>query len=454
MSELKKTIYFGGAALILILAALISTPTQITPEAFIDQGELFFPEFTDPNIATSLEVIDFDDATGSARPFKVMFKNGRWTIPSHHEYQADGEDRLAKTAAGVIDIRKDDFRTDNVVDHEACGVIDPLDEKLAGLSGRGKRVTLKAQGGEVLADFIVGKEVLSRPGFRFVRVPDQNRVYACRMEIDISTRFEDWIKRDMLEIESADIIGVTLKDYSINERTLSVDQRDNLVLALNDNKWSMRGLSSSKMIDTASMGDFVKALDELAIVGVRPKPAGLSSSLSQNAAASISRSDQVSLQKKGYYLSRDGQLLSNEGELNVSTSQGVTFTLRFGEILYGSGIAVSAGSKESDAGSGTGENRYLFVTADFNEKFFGSKPPAPTNENFRTMVDSVMSDQDRSNRERQAALDGWNNRTNEGRSLAATMNARFSDWYYVISGTDFEKLDVGQSELIKSKSSN
>ena len=42
MNEMRKTIYFGAAALIMVLAAWITSPSLITPEAFVDQGELFF----------------------------------------------------------------------------------------------------------------------------------------------------------------------------------------------------------------------------------------------------------------------------------------------------------------------------------------------------------------------------------------------------------------------------
>ena len=167
MNEKKKTMYFAGAALLLALLAFATTPSRVTPNAFLDQGEEFFPEFKDPNTATSLEVINFNEETGEAVPFKVEFRDGRWTIPSHHDYPADGKERLAKTAAGVIGITKDDFRSDNVSDHELCGVIDPLDETATTLSGRGKRVTIKGENDKILADFIVGKEIEGREGFRF-----------------------------------------------------------------------------------------------------------------------------------------------------------------------------------------------------------------------------------------------------------------------------------------------
>ena len=90
MSETRKTITFGVVALILLLAAFLTTPGSVTPDDFSDVGEAFFPDFADPNIATTMVVSEYDEENSSARPFKVTFKDGRWTIPSHHDYPADG----------------------------------------------------------------------------------------------------------------------------------------------------------------------------------------------------------------------------------------------------------------------------------------------------------------------------------------------------------------------------
>ena len=84
MSEFQKTMSLTGLAILLVLSALLTAPTRITPDSFLDQGEPFSPEFTDPNTATPLEVVEYDEETGAARPFKVPFQDGRWTIPSHH----------------------------------------------------------------------------------------------------------------------------------------------------------------------------------------------------------------------------------------------------------------------------------------------------------------------------------------------------------------------------------
>src|SRR5437867_3666370 len=107
MGETAKTAIFCLAALAVVVAAAVVEPETVTPNIFSDQGELFYPRFTDPLACKSLEVVDYDEATATARPFKVEFKRGRWVIPSVHNYPTDAKDRLAKTAAALIDLRKD-----------------------------------------------------------------------------------------------------------------------------------------------------------------------------------------------------------------------------------------------------------------------------------------------------------------------------------------------------------
>jgi len=431
MSELKKTLSFAGGALVLAALAFATAPRAPRPDAFTDVGEAFFPDFQDPNAAASLEVVEYDEDTGSAEAFKVVNDNGLWKIPSHHDYPADGKDRLAKTAAGVIGIHKDDFRSDNTADHEAMGVVDPLDESATGVAGRGKRVTLKGSGGEVLADFIVGKQPEGRTGYRFVRIPGQKRVYAAKMDLDLSTRFEDWIEKDLLQVGRDDIAKVVVMDYSIDERSGRLDQRDVLTLDKEGTTWKADRMSASQKVDTSKMNTLLSALDNLRIVGVRPKPEGLSATLSRIDAAPITQSDVRSLQSRGYYFTRDGRLVSNEGEVRAETSDGVEYTLRFGELVYGRGEALTAGDASSgeEGERGAAENRYLFITADFDPAAL----PEPAKD----------SDQHA----------GWEEKVKAAREKADQLNARFAAWYYVIPADSFENLRVTRRDLVVAKTS-
>jgi hypothetical protein len=459
MSELKQTLYLAGGAVVLALLAIATAPRPSTPDAFADRGEPFFPEFEDPNSAATLEVVEFDDETGSTRAFKVANDGGRWTIPSHHDYPADGEDRLARTAAGVIGIQKDDFRSDNVSDHEALGVVDPLDEGATALKGRGKRVTLKDDGGAVLADFIVGEQPEGRTGFRFVRIPGQKRVYAVRMDVDISTRFGDWIEKDLLKLARADIEMVIVRDYSIDERTGRLDERDVVTLTKDgDGDWQTDRMRPRQEVDTTKTNPLLTALDDLDIVGVRPKPAGLSASLTRSPGARLTQADVRSLQSRGYYFTYDGRLVSNEGELQVQSKDGVLYTLRFGEVVYGTGEAVTAGAEAGEPGEevagerGPGENRYLFITTDFEAKVV-PEPRKPSDTAFQEKAEAEWTDADRKNMELFEAHEEWTKKVDEGREKAEELNARFADWYYVISADDFEKMRVTRRDLVKAKSS-
>jgi hypothetical protein len=217
MNELKTTILFGLTAFVLAAAAIVIDPGAATPEIFSDQGEVFYPNFTDPQAPKSIEVVDYDEETATARPLKVEFAAGKWVIPSHYNYPADAENRLADTAAALMELHKDAIVSDRVEEHGEYGVIDPLAENEVSLEGRGNRVTLKDGNDGVLADFIIGKKLEGKTNRSYMRIPSQKRVYEVETSADVSAKFEDWIETDLLKLASGDIQKVLVNSYSINE---------------------------------------------------------------------------------------------------------------------------------------------------------------------------------------------------------------------------------------------
>ena len=451
MSELKKTTVFGGAAIVLVALALVTGPRRAAPDAFFDVGETFFPDFTDPEVATTLEVVEFDDETAAAATFRVTNRDGLWTIPSHHDYPADGAERLANTAAGMISITKDDFRSDNVTDHESFGVIDPLDESVSSLQGRGRRVTFKGASEQVLADLVIGDAVEGRPGYNFVRVPDQNRVYAARTDIGISTDFADWIETNLLGVERDDVKRVVLNEYQVDERTGMVRRRGEFAVDwVERDVWEGSDVPAGKEVDYVQMNLLVGALMTVEIVGVRPKPEGLSGNLRQAfEAREITNADLQTMQSRGFYPTQEGDLLSNEGELLVRTDLGVLYTMRWGEILFGSGNAVAIGDDTSDdAETGTGENRYVMINAEFDPTAL-PEPEAPGNRDFENKPEGQWTDADRENKRLADLHAQWEQRTAEGQARAEELATRFANWYYVVSAGSYTRLHKTRDELLK-----
>ena len=420
MSELKTTLTVSAVAAVLAAVAVVSAPRRAVPDAFFDVGEPFFPMFTDPEMAATLEIVQWDDAAGAALPFQVTNRGGRWTIPSHHDYPADGEERLATAAADVISVVKDDFRSDNVADQEALGVIDPIDEEATALKGRGTRITFRDGAGDALAELIVGKPIHERPGFRFLRVPGQKRVYAARFGADISTRFEDWIETNLLEVTRDQVNHIVLNEYFLDEQTRRVVRRGEFILdQQGPDEWTANRVPSGMDVDPVQANLLVGALIDITITGVRPKPPGLAGNLREAfQAGEIDRGDLQTLQRRGFSPMPDGSVLSNEGEVQVRTTEGVRYTLRFGEVVYGQGDTVLLGDESSDEeDAGPAENRYVFITAEFDEAAL-PEPPA--------------SEAD--------AHAAWERRAEEGRAKAERLATRFAGWYYVISADSYERI--------------
>ena len=409
MSRNRVTATFGGAAAAVLLLTWVTAPRTAVPEMFADRGEVLFPGFTDPNAAASLEVIEFDSQSASVRPLKVQNRNGRWTIPSQSDYPTDARDRLAKTAAAIIALKRDDVASDNIADHEASGVLDPLDTTLPAIAGRGTRVTVRGMRDELLADVILGKPVDGRPGFRYVRQPDQRRVYVSNVgDLTLSTAFGDWIDRDLLKVAPQDIDAVNLRNYTVDRTTGRAEPGDTLLFqkkrAAAD--WELFGLRAGERINDAALDSLLRTLSGLTITGVLPKPTGITASLNNpGRSATLSQADIADLSRKGFFLATSGQLVSSRGEIVVRTIRGVFYTLRFGDV--------APGGEASDGATPARENRYMFVMVDFDPS--AARTPG---------------------------------RGAEGAETARALRARFAPWYYVIAADSFNALQARRGSLV------
>jgi hypothetical protein len=397
MTETRKTAVFAAAALLLAALAWTNRPRLVPPAVFADRGEAFFPELANPDLATSLEVVEFDETLSIARPFKVLNRDGRWTIPSHYGYPADGRERLSTIAAAVIALRKDDVASDNAVDHERLGVLDPLDETLPSLRGRGTRITVRGRNDSLLADIIAGNPVEGRPRFRYVRVPDAKRTYVADVgDLTFSTRFEDWIERNLLQVNRDDIDQIVIRNYSANPTTGAVDEREMLILRRKSpDAWTLDGAKPGEAVDPFAMNLLVTRLVELAIMDVRPKPPTVSATLGRAEGARMTAADVSELASRGFYFTSDNRLVSNQGEVLVHTATGVFYVLRFGEV-----------ARRAESGA----NRYLFISAGFDG-------------NAGSLTDAT-------------------------RGRLDLLRTRFAPWYYVVSDDSVRQIRISRAELL------
>ncbi len=404
---MRRTATFLAAGVAALLLGAAVQPRLRSRSVEPEAERVLFPELSDAAKAASLEIVSFDDELATLKPFKVVQSAGVWSLPSHDNYPADAKEQLAAAATELVDRPILDVVSTSPGDHETFGVIEPDAEKIkVGMTGVGQLVEIRDASGNKLARLIIGKED-KRPAsgagagrtLRFVRKAGQDPVY--RVELDTSkftTKFDDWIEKDLLKLSPWDVRKLTLDDYTCSfgadeaSGRLMVSQarksRIDLAYDDKDSKWSLAKLeaydkdnkpreekpAAEEELASAKLNDLRNALGDLKIIDVARKPSGLSGDLRAAEKFTNDREAVTSLAQRGFYPFSSGDILSSNGETIVGMKDGVEYVLRFGNTASVAGEAKAEPPKDGkakDAGETSG--RYLFVMARFNESLL-TKP--------------------------------------------------------------------------------
>lgn len=354
MNESAKTALWLGAAVVLVIAAVSIEPEARQSEMFSDQGELLFPRLTDANLVKSIEVIDYNESEAVARPLKAEFRNNRWLLVSHNDYPAEARDRVARTAASLVGLKKDAVVTDRFEDHAQYGVIDPLDAKVSSLSGRGKRVTLRDASGAPLADLVLGNQEKSREGYRYIRVPGQKRVYAVKTDAEPSARFEDWVESNLLRLNQAQLKRIVMLSYPVDQLTGRLGAPVRTVLSRASPEWKQE---SGPALSKPKIQSLVSALCSIRVAGARPAPPELAAQLRGGKGLELTLDLVMGLRQRGFYITPDGRFFAAGGEVIIETEAGANTTLRFGDIATSQELA------KPDPAKAAQEPRFVFATS-------------------------------------------------------------------------------------------
>jgi hypothetical protein len=403
-SAMRTTLIYLAVGFGLLIVGWIVQPRFQSASVTAETQTVLFEKLNDVAQAGSLEIVSYNEELAELSPFKVVKTGGVWVLPAHDNYPADAREHLAAAATELIDMKSLDVVTDSPAEHETFGVIEPDPQKIeAGMTGVGKLVEIRDEAGATLARLIVGKEDRQPAGaaggtrmLRFVRKAGQDRVY--RVEIDTSkftTRFDDWIEKDLLKLSPWDVKDVMLDDYALaavqSEGRLMVEQqrKSRIKLAYNDQDaaWSLTSLEAfdaenpsadpalvtladGEELDSAKLNDLRNALGDLKIIDVARKPAGLTADLEAEASFLDDDEAVASMQQRGFLPLASGQILSTDGETVVGMKDGVEYVLRFG-----AGTTVRKSGEEASEEEQATEipGRYLLVMARFNESLL-TKP--------------------------------------------------------------------------------
>ena len=511
MTEPQKTLTYLAVAAVMAVAGIFLAPRG--PQPTKDGGETligteFYKDFTNPSEVTSIQVISYDPATATVAPFSVEYKDGLWRIPTRYNYPADAKDRLAKAAASVIGLKREALAGKSEAEQAEFQVLDPQAEKTENLKGVGNRLTLR-NGDTVLADYIIGKQDPNRPGYYYVRKPEEKQTFIAKVELDLSTKFTDWIEPDVLNLD-----GLHLTYLDVMKHTLEISRTGPELVGSEDNvltrktssdPWKLEGLDDAAVeVNQETVRKLVDALDNLKIVGVRPKPESLRQDLRENEGLKLSQEIAEDLMDRGFFILRAPrggvQMVSKEGDLVAGTDQAVEYEMHFGSVFEGTEEEIELGfTKKAEEDAKEGENkepeqtddgkdgakkksRFIFVTARVNPALLGPepeepvKPEPPTEEELKRAIfedapadalnpnaepidpqksfDESLKKYEADKKKFEADVKSRDEKLKEAEEKIKSLNARFADWYYVISAENFENLRPGRSELVKEKSAD
>ena len=251
---------------------------------------------------------------------------------------------------------------------------------------------------EVLDDMIIGKAVKDSEDQRYVRKATQDVVYVVELDPEkLTTEFEQWIEDDLLKINAMDIRKLNVKDYSaemmftLGGIQMDWDRRGEMTLKYDNanSQWEAESLkkfdagakqyadytmSENQELNTEVLNELTAGLDDLLIVDVERKPAGLSADLKAGDDFLKDNDAATSLMTRGFAPvaigpNKQSDILSTEGEVVASLADGVEYVLRFGNLqLESDGETPPPAAEEGEEpAAGDNINRYLFVMARFNE---------------------------------------------------------------------------------------
>ena len=262
-------------------------------------------------------------------------------------------------------------------------------------------------------------------------------------------------------------------------------------------------LGEGEELAKTKLDDLKNALDDLKIESVDRKPEGLGADLTLDEKLTGNQGAMESLAEHGFFAGPRGgklELFSRNGEVIADCKDGVRYILRFGDVASVDGAALDK------------LNRYLLVTAQVAEELLpppvlepepagpattepakdapekpatgagggdcqeqaadqddaaqdakapptkakaagkapaGAKPTVPAAPKTEAAPDPAQARRELIKKENERKLKEHEDKKRKAQGRVAELNARFAQWYYVISEDTYKKIHLGRSDIIQ-----
>jgi hypothetical protein len=391
-------------------------PVELGP---LDRTGQIIGEAAEVDDIAEVSVIDYDAGNAQVRTVQVRLVDGLWRISSKDNYPADNEGKVGEAIGALLNQqygRSIEGSGSGDAWLAQFGLGDPSQQA----EGSGTHVTLSTAGGKKVVDVIIGDQAAVGTG-RYVRLAGESAVYTAPITRIPSTRFIDWVERDLLKVQTSNIDSFIVDRHTVRlEQDNPVDLGQSVQFSGADEAWQSTATPVGQQVNKEAVDNLLSRLASLRITDLSPR----------------TENPQI-MGVHGFFATQDGNVFGKEGALRVTDALGFTYHCFFGEV--------AVQSSEADAESAN-PDRFMAIWVTYlqdQDSALPSRPPQP---------EPAAADADEATRAAAAkAIEGYGERLTQyqsdlqshlqGRSdKVAQLNQRFGEYFFVVSGADFSGL--------------
>jgi hypothetical protein len=390
-NDFKKDRFMNAKSLsiltLITLLVIIITVVLIQPKTKpIEKDIKVFP-----NLMSSLDDVAEIDVKTEEQTISLVRNDGQWLLKDKHNYPV-ALDKVRQVLFGTADLTFLEAKTSNPKLYSKIGVEDPSEA-----GAKSTLLTLKKEGGETLADLIIGNDKMAKTDTTlreiYIRKPNKKQTWLALGQLSVEPEPLDWVDKQIINLDNDRI------------RQVKVNQPD--------------GEKILVFKDTPTDKEY-----QLAEV-----PAGMKIKfpyMLKNMATTLS------------YFNMTDVKVATEIEFNQQVLNAVFTTF--------DGLKVTLTTTEQD------DKYYAKLAAEFDPEAVWLEPPKEEEEKEATSSEESeeKSESEESKSESEESKeDKPEDKTESAKPEVENLNAKFKGWVYEISAHKVEQLAKKLDELIE-----
>ena len=153
-----------------------------------------------PNLMSSLDDVAEIDVKTEEQTISLVRNDGQWLLKDKHNYPV-ALDKVRQVLFGTADLTFLEAKTSNPKLYSKIGVEDPSEA-----GAKSTLLTLKKEGGETLADLIIGNDKMAKTDSTlreiYIRKPNKKQTWLALGQLSVEPEPLDWLDKQIINLDN------------------------------------------------------------------------------------------------------------------------------------------------------------------------------------------------------------------------------------------------------------